>query len=176
MKIVQYRDDKEKTSLTDILSFLAKVNNEFAELCSPAFVFGECTWFTAGISLAQHSCADSAGPTIILSCFLANWLLQGSNSKTWKRNVLSNPSLLVPHPVCAGKSATVVPRGTMMLGSSLACRLWVFHVRELVWVLILLWCSQAPKLLTFQLSATVHTWLSVVLCFALNRILVVQQE
>lgn len=69
---------------------------QFAELHSPAFVFWERTWFTAEISLAQQICADSAGPTIILSCFLANWLLQGSNSKTWKRNVLNNPPLLVP--------------------------------------------------------------------------------
>lgn len=81
-----------------------------------------------------------------------------------------------PHPVCASKSATAVPMGTKMLGSSLACRLWVLCVGELVWVLLLLLCSQAPKLLTFQLSATVHTWLSVVLRFTLSRILVVQQE
>lgn len=139
--------------------------NKFTELYSPAFVFWECTWFTAEISLAQCSRADSVGSTSILSCFLANWLLQGSNSKTWKRNVLRNPSLLVPsHPLCAGKSATAAPTGMVVL-SSLSYMLWASCVCQLVWVLVLLLCAQMPKLLTFQPSMAVQTWLSVMFHF-----------
>lgn len=69
-----------------------------------------------------------------------------------------------PHPVCAGKSATAAPTGMVVLGS-LACRLWAFCVCKLVWVLILLLCSQSPKLLTFQLSTVVQTWRSVMFHF-----------
>lgn len=74
------------------------------------------------------------------------------------------PSCPPHHPVCAGKSAIAAPTGMVVLGS-LACRLWAFFVHKLVWVLILLLCSQTPKLLNFQLSTAVQTWLSVVFHF-----------
>lgn len=96
VQTVQCRDNKEKTSLTAILTFLATVNKEFAELYSPAFVLWECTRFTAGITLVQHSRADSAGPTIILSCSSANWLLQGSDLKNTKEKCAEQP-----FPPCA---------------------------------------------------------------------------
>lgn len=76
----------------------------------------------------------------------------------------THPFLCPPHPVCAGKSATAAPTEVVVLGS-LACRLWAFCVCELMWVLILLLCSQTLKLLTFQLSMAVHTWLSVMFHF-----------
>lgn len=137
---------------------------QFAELHSPAFVFWERTWFTAEISLAQQSCADSAGPTIILSCFLANWLLQGTNSKTWKRNVLNNPPFLVPPSSVCWQICHSCTRGH---GSAQLPCLWAVDILH-AWasgVLILLLCSQTPKLLTFQLSMVAQTLLSVMFHF-----------
>lgn len=46
-----------------------------------------------------------------------------------------------------------------------ACRLRAFCMRKLVWVLILLLCSQSTKLPTFQLSTAVQRWLSVMFHF-----------
>lgn len=60
MKIAQCRDNKEKTRLTDILSFLAEVNNEFAELCSlPLCLEGahdllqESVWHSVAVPIQQ---------------------------------------------------------------------------------------------------------------------------
>lgn len=123
----------------------------------------ESAWFTAEVSLAWRSCADSAGPAIILSWFLPNWLLQGSNWKTWKRNVLSNPSLLVSPSSWQICCSCTHGHG----GARFPClqALGVQCVCELVRVLILLLSPQTLKLLTFQLSTAVQLRLSVMFHF-----------
>jgi len=100
-----------------------------------------------------------------LVMFFSKLTLTSQQFKKMKEKCAEQPTpSYPPHPVCAGKSVRAAPMGMVVLGP-LAIRLWVFCMRKLVWVFILLLCSQTPKLLTFQLSTAVQTWLSVIFHF-----------
>lgn len=86
--------------------------------------------------------------------------------KNMKEKCAENSSFCVP-PI-QGVLANLPephPRAVVVVCSSLACGLWAFSVRELVWVLVLLLCCKTPKLLTFMLTMGVETWPSVMFHF-----------